>query len=660
MRKLILSYLLLLSMTIAYTQDLEWAYNIGNTVAFQDDRGYGITRDGSGNIYVVGEYRNTCDFDPGAGTDNFTSNGLQDMFVTKYNSSGVYQWAIGIGGTGIDFAWKVVVDVSSNVYITGGFNGTVDFNPDAGTNNLTSNGGSDIFIAKYNSSGTYQWAYNIGGTGTDYGYGLAIDASSNIHISGYFHNTVDFNPGAGTNNLTSNGGSDIFIAKYNSSGTYQWAYKIGGTDTDLGSSITTDASSNVYITGGFSGTVDFNPGAGTNNLSSNGYADIYVAKYNSSGTYQWAIAMGSTASDYGRDIVVDAAFNVYVVGDFQGDTDFDPGAGTNNLIHSGSSDGFVAKYNSSGAHQWAFKIGGTSVDNCYGVALDASSNIYVTGWFFNTVDFNPSGVTNNLTSNGLRDIFVAKYTSNGDYLKAFNVGGTNQDYGRAIVADNSGQAYVTGYFSGTSVDFDPDSGTTTNLSTTAIGENDVFIAMFKESALPVELTYFKGEKKENDVFLLWQTEDSEHNLGFEIERSPDGKAWKTIGFVQGGDTLEAIHDYTFIDKRPLVGRTNYYRLKQIDFDGTFEYSELVVIRMEGDAQSFDIFPNPITDELMILNGQGQARIYNLFGQPVKQFTVDGLQYSVQTTDLKKGQYILCIQKENGLMRSKRFLKIDAK
>ncbi len=660
MRKLILSYLLLLFMTIAYTQDLDWAYNIGATGTSNDDRGYVITRDGSGNIYVAGKFNGTCDFDPGAGVDNFISNGFDDIFVTKYNSSGVYQWAIGMGGTGIDFARGISVDASSNVYITGGFNGTVDFNPGAGTNNLTSNGGTNIFIAKYNSSGTYQWAYNTGGTGTGYGNEMAIDASSNIYITGYFQNTVDFNLGAGTNNLVSSGSGDIFLAKYNSNGVYQWAIGMGGANLDGGNGIAIDASSNIYLTGYFLGTVDFNPGGGTNNLTSNGYQDIFVAKYNSSGTHQWAFNVGSTIGDFPQDIAVDASSNVYVVGFFQGNTDFDPGAGTNNLILSGASDGFIAKYNSSGTHQWAFQIGGTSSDRCDGIDIDATSNIYVTGSFYNTIDFNPGGATNNLTPVGGRDIFVAKYNSNGDYSGAFNMGGIGNDYGQAIVADNSGQAYVTGYFSGTAVDFDPDPGSTTNLSTSAIGDDDVFIAMYKASALPVELTFFKGEKKDKDVLLLWQTENSENNLGFEIERSSDGSDWEVIGFVPGEGDSQEIQDYTYLDKQPLVGRTNYYRLKQIDLDGAFEYSDVVVIRMEGNAQTFDVFPNPIVDELVILEGKGHAIIYNLYGQPIKQFVINQDQHTILITDLEKGQYILHLQKENGIRQTKRFVKLDSK
>ncbi|MBT6372369.1 MAG: hypothetical protein HOJ86_06840, partial [Acidimicrobiaceae bacterium] len=127
------------------------------------------------------------------------------------------------GGTNADYGYSVAVDSSGNVYTTGYFNGTVDFDPGAGTANLTSNGYKDVFVSKLDSSGNYVWAKNFGGTGNDMGYSVAVDSSGNVYTTGYFTGTVDFDPGAGTTNLVPNGSSDAFVSKLDSSGDLVWA-----------------------------------------------------------------------------------------------------------------------------------------------------------------------------------------------------------------------------------------------------------------------------------------------------------------------------------------------------------------------------------------------------------------------------------------------------
>jgi len=395
----------------------QWVHSIGGS---ESDWGYDVVVDGSGNVYMTGRFQGSnVDFDPGVGTANLSSNGSWDIFFAKYNSGGEYQWAHSIGGSSIDYGRALAVDGSDNVYITGNFSGSnVDFDPGAGTTNLSSNGSNDIFFAKYNSSGEYRWAHSIGGSGEDNGNGIVLDGSGNIYITGYFSGSnVDFDPGVGTANLSSNGNYDIFFAKYNSSEEYQWAHSIGGSGWDYGSDIRVDGSDYVYIIGNFQeSNVDFDPGVGTINLSSNGSEDIFVTKYNSSGKYQWAHSIGGSGYDYGNDIAVDGSSNIYITGHlYSSNVDFDPGVGTANLSSNDAADIFFAKYNSSGAHQWAHSIGGSGVDGGNGIAVDGSGNIYITGYFEESnVDFDPGVGTTNLSSNGNYDIFFGKYTQLGD------------------------------------------------------------------------------------------------------------------------------------------------------------------------------------------------------------------------------------------------------
>jgi hypothetical protein len=252
-------------------------------------------------------------------------------------------WAKQLGGTSTDVALSISVDSSGNVYTTGPFQGTADFDPGAGTANLTSAGGDDSFISKLDSSGNYVWAKQLGGIGNDVGYGISVDSSGNVYITGTFNDTADFDPGAGTANLTSVGSQDSFISKLDSSGNYVWAKQLGGTSADVARDISMDSGGNVYTTGTFQGTADFDPGASTANLTSAGGRDSFISKLDSSGNYVWAKQLGGTGNDIGRSISVDSSSNVYTVGYFTGTADFDPGASTANLTAGGATNSFISK-----------------------------------------------------------------------------------------------------------------------------------------------------------------------------------------------------------------------------------------------------------------------------------------------------------------------------
>ncbi len=470
--KTTLAFLLSIGVNIANAQNYEWAKSFGGS---SGDQGYSIHVDSSGNIYTTGRFEGTVDFDPGAGTANRTSAGSRDVFVQKLDASGNFLWAKSFGGSSSDEGWSIVDD-SGNVYTTGYFEGTVDFNPGSGTANLTSAGFTDVFVQKLDASGNFLWAKSFGGSSIsgDAGYSITVDASGNVYTTGDFEGTVDFDPGAGTVNLSSAGLADVFVQKLDASGNFLWAKSFGGSSNDLGYSITVDFSGNVYTTGIFGGTVDFDPGAGTAILSSAGIQDVFVQKLNSSGNYLWAKSFGGSSADYGFSITVDASGNVYTTGWFEGTADFDPGVGTANLTSAGGEDVFVLKLNSSGNYLWVKSLGGSSSDQGLSIAVDASGNIYTTGSFAGLVDFDPGAGTANLSTSGIfdPDVFIQKIDASGNYLWAKSFVGSFSDIGWSITVDASGNVYTTGYFFGT-VDFDPGVGTA-NLSST-FGTIDVFV-----------------------------------------------------------------------------------------------------------------------------------------------------------------------------------------
>ena len=239
-----------------------------------------------------------------------------------------FGWAGAMGGTNLDSSYAIAVDQSGNVYTSGVFFGTADFDPGAGTFNMTSNGSVDIFISKLDMNGNFVWAKSMGGIGLDHGYAIAVDGSGNVYTTGHFNGTVDFDPGAGTNNLTGAGASNVFIQKLDTDGNFVWAKAIDGnsdgTTKDIKVfDIAMDGSGNVYTLGNFLGTVDFDPGVGTLELTSAGGTDIFISKLDNNGDFVFAKSVGGTDDDYGEEIALDGNGNILTTGYFSDTVDFD-------------------------------------------------------------------------------------------------------------------------------------------------------------------------------------------------------------------------------------------------------------------------------------------------------------------------------------------------
>jgi hypothetical protein len=332
--------------------DIQWAKNVGGS-SFNTAGGYGIGVDGSNNILIAGLFKGTATFDQGEpDAVVLASVGDNDIFVAKYDPTGDIQWAKRAGGTSFDGGYGIAVDGSGNSLITGYFTGTPTFGlGEANQTTFATAGGNDIFIAKYNSSGELQWAKKAGGTDYDHGRSITTDASGNGLITGQFKGSATF--GAGDINettLISFGNYDIYIAKYNSSGVLQWAKKAGGIDPDEGQGIVADASGNSLVTGRFYNSSTFGVGEAneTTFLDFDG-ANIFIAKYNTSGELQWAEkADGSGGGkDEGRGIAIDGLGNGLVTGKFYSDVEFfqgSPDVTTLNITSYAYPDIFVAKY----------------------------------------------------------------------------------------------------------------------------------------------------------------------------------------------------------------------------------------------------------------------------------------------------------------------------
>lgn len=382
-----------------------WAKQIAG---IDDERVMKIRVSSSGYIYITGMFRGTTDFDPGIGINNLTSSSDYNAFVLKLDANGELIWVKQFEGVNRSDAGSIAIDISENIYVIGTFAGTTDFDPGIGIYNLTSTDVQDVYITKLNSNGDYIWAKQLGGLGSEWGNEIAVDNIGNVYSIGWFYGVGDYDPGVGVYNLIPVGGADIFVSKLNSSGDFAWAKNYGSSGVEIGSGIAVDALGDVYITGAYEGTIDFDPNGGTYNLTSNGNRDIFISKLTSSGNFVWAKSFGQSQSELVQELTIDNTGNIYIIGSYSGIVDFDPSGGTYNLNSTGGYDIFIAKFDATGSYPWAKSFGGIADDHGRSVKIDNSGNIYMTGVFQDVCDFDAGSGTYNLTSMGDRDIFIMK------------------------------------------------------------------------------------------------------------------------------------------------------------------------------------------------------------------------------------------------------------
>ena len=449
-------------------QTYEWTTTAGGT---GQDGASCVAVDGNGNVYTTGYFQGTVDFDPSAGVDFHTSSGGPDVYVQKVDAAGNFLWAKTFGGSFDDYGYAITVDGNGNIYTSGKFTGTVDFDPSGGIDNRTSNGGFDAFIQKMDAAGNFLWVKTFGGTSNDLGNAITVDGNGNIYTTGNFIGTVDFDPSASIDNHTSSGLFDVFVQKMDAAGNFLWAKTFGGTITDNGNFITLDGSGNIYVTGSFQGTADFDPSSGVDNHTSSGGDDIFVQKMDASGNFLWAQSFGGTANDRGNAIAVDGNNNIYTTGYFAGTADLDPSAATDNHTSNGLFDAFVQKMDASGNFSWSKAFGATFFDEGLSIKVDAFGYVYTAGRFYGTVDFDSSAGIANYTSNGVFDIFIQKLDASGNFIWTQTFGGTDNDEALSITVDANGSIYTAGQFKGT-VDFDL---STAMDNQTSVGGYDIFV-----------------------------------------------------------------------------------------------------------------------------------------------------------------------------------------
>ena len=462
--QLLLSMLLIGNFTLM-GQTFEWGGSFGGV---GDDVIRAMAADDNGNVYTTGYFTDTSDLDPTEGESQLVSNGFYDIFVQKVDTDGNLVWAKGFGAEFFDLGTGIEVDATGNVYITGVYEQTVDFDPSENSFEITSSGGQDIFILKLSPEGDLMWVKSIGSPGYEEAVSIGSDTDGNVYVSGYFAENGDYNPGEEVFELASNGGQDAFVVKLDESGQFEWALNFGGEEQELVLGMDVHPLGEVFITGLFASTVDFDPSEEIEERTPINGRDGYVLKLDTDGGFVYATSFGGAGNVTAWDIALDSDGNAYAAGGFNGSFS----SGLPSPISAQNEDAFVVRINPTGDLEWTSVIQGTDFQNAYDVNTDPSGNVILAGYFGGEADFDPSGEEFLLTKESTEpfDAFVSMLNSDGELLYAANFGGSNFTDHHGIDTDADGNIYLSAAYQNT-VDIDPSPEAEENISVVAFRDN---------------------------------------------------------------------------------------------------------------------------------------------------------------------------------------------
>jgi len=620
--------------------------------------------------------------------------GVSNLFAQQVN----FAWAKQIGGpNGYQTGNSIAVDDSGNVYVTGSFKGTVDFDPGLGIYNLTSVGVNNTFVAKLDSAGNLKWVKQIGAENS---YSIVLDGKGGVYTTGNFIGTADFDPGVGTYYLTTNiGAQDIFISKLDASGSFVWVKQMLGYN-GVPYSLTLDKKGNIYSTGGFQGTVDFDPGPNTYNLIC-GIAcyDVYVSKLDSLGDFIWAKQVGGKFCDLGKSISVDTFENVYLTGEFEDTVDFDPGVGVVNLIAVPNNNGmffiyndlFVLKLDSLGDFDWVKQIGSRQSESANGIVVAPSGNIYCTGVFSDTIDFDSGvGVFNII---GRSDIFILKLNPLGHFVwvKSMTGGGGNyyQIGGNVFVLDSNENIYTTGIFDAHFADYDPGIGTYIFTNKGPFGQTswDIFVSKLDSSGSFVWAKQIGGVSDEKSLSITLDDLGNVYTIGFFFDTTdfdPTNGTYNLSAIsqsdifihkmsqciidtsvTQNGTTLTSNVNgasYQWIDcsngYNLILGATNQsytaitggsyavvVTLGDCSFTSICHSIAIASVKSNFSSETIMVAPNPTNGQLVVfLNKKivnGSIRVFNVMGQTlVEKSDISGIRFFLNISNQTNGIYFL--------------------
>jgi hypothetical protein len=663
--KIIIS-ILLFNMNLTYAQPLiKMGAGFGSTLY---DAPTAAVLDKSGATYITGYFSDSVNFDPGQGVAPLVDTGWSGGYIQKLDSLGRLIWIKHLPGTKDVFPSDIEIDSAGNLYLTGIFSGTADLDPGPGIS-IFSSANFDLFIAKLNMNGELIWVKN-NPSGSNYMTvpTIAVDKKGDIYITSNYNLSNNFSFGTSSSSITPAGGDDIFILKLNAMGNFVWVKSFGGTGDEESNSIICAPNGNIITVGGFQDNVDFDPNSGYKFLRAKGSFDAFIQILSSQGSLVYAGSFGNTDSDIANSVTTDSIGNIYITGGFRGySTDLNPDFYASfNKTSNGRTDIFVMKLDPSANLIWVKTMGGTEAESGISIATDNKGNVYVTGNYQSTVDFNPGTDVYNLTSTHLTDVFLVKLSSNGDFDWAISAGGFDEDFAKNVVVDRNGVLTVSGEFYG-NIDLDAKSS---NKSFSSIGRSDIFVfkvhqckadsVLISENACDFfninEQTYTESGKY-TQILTNWEGCDSILNIDLTISKM-------NLTVSHTGNTMSANQDsayyqwYNCSNSSLLAGETgqtlsevasgSYFVVIDNGVCGkdTSDCYEFITTSLIKKSESyFNLFPNPAFNNVKITSTQpltnAKLRILNPLGQVIEEFlNISGTEFIVKLDELMNGMYYL--------------------
>lgn len=628
----------------------QWAFKIANSTPSYI---YNMTIASNGDVLVCGGFSGiNVDFDPGPGSYPISGVAGADGFIARYSPAAVLQWVYVLGGPGQQYIMDVKTDAAGNIYGVADFENTVVADPFTSTT-FSSLGGSNMLLIKLNSAGQYIHAGQVGGATFINPKEMTIDNSGNITVTGNMFQTVDFDPGPAVYNLNAaNSPFDLFVASYDTAGNFRWAFNTNTADVITASGISNDSNGNLFVGGGITGAVDFDPGSGTVILTGGNATSGFLVSYDSNGNYRWAYLLGDTVvTCIVNDLVVDAADDVHVSGSFGGLFDFNlgPGIDTIRTPNNGqSSASFTAKYTAAAAYHWAFQICPTTSLGAEGrgeaIAVNNSGNVYISGFVGNNADFDPSPAVNMVTQNN-RNIYIARY-GNGCVAPASPISVSGP---ASVCSGSSGFYQVPPVVGAAAYTWSLPAGWSGNSSmdtiTAVAGTAGGVISVTASNVCGTSAaTTYSVSVVASPVVNFVQSPallcDNAQPILLN-SATPAGGVYGGIGVINNtfdpASTGPGIFPlwYTYTDS--LTGCTST--------DSSSITVDICNSIIERDASAAFVFPNPFADQLQIhaAAGNNTVTIYAADGRLVKQVSFISESAIIGTTDMCPGIYLVVLQ-----------------
>jgi uncharacterized repeat protein (TIGR01451 family) len=455
-----------------------WAVKFGNT---NEEQVFASAQAADGSQYLTGEFSGTLDADPGPGVFTLTAVSGIDAYLTKFDSSGQFLWAVSFGGTGLQSGRAISCDASGDVLVGGSYDGTFDADPGVGVNSVAVLGYLDVFIIRLNSSGNFIWVKAVGGGGTAAVFDLETDAAGHIYAAGSFNSSNDFDPGPGVFTMApipANGNSDCFVLKLTASGNFIRAFQFGGNGQDEIWSID-ELNGKIALTGYFHSLADLDPSASVFFVGSAGSADVFVMLADSTGMFLQGAAWGGTSVDEGTMVRFSSSGNLLVTGNYQATVDFDGAGILPPATSAGGPDVFLVSIDTAFTFNYAHSVGGAGGDFFPRLAVRQNGTFYLGYTFQSSIDADPGVLIATLTSNGFGDVALSRFDASGNFLWAQSFGGTSDDQIKILNTTSDGKLFTAGQFTGT-CDFDP-SPAVFSLTSASVGFEDVFLSSINEN-----------------------------------------------------------------------------------------------------------------------------------------------------------------------------------